>query len=122
MLTGLAIFVEGFFRLDCRGIDSGCTNDSWHASAHKMNNRFTVVATIAAPLILAFAFRRIPEWRGAWLPSLLAVPAALVLGVLFSGLGNGAAVRATSLTLFAWLVFLAVRLMRTANARQVQTE
>jgi Protein of unknown function (DUF998) len=121
MLTGLGIFVEGFFRLDCRGIDPGCTNDSWHASAHKMNNRFAVTA-IAAPLILAFAFRRIPEWRGAWLPSLLAVPAALVCGLLFSVLGNGASVRATSLTLFAWLAFLAVRLMRTANARQVQTE
>jgi len=121
MLTGLAIFVEGFLRLDCRGIDSGCTNDSWHASAHKINNRFGVAAIIA-PLILAFAFRRIPEWRGAWLPSLAAVPAALVVGVLFSVLGNGAAVRATSLTLFAWLVFLAVRLMRTANARQAQTE
>ncbi len=63
MLTGLVVFLEGFFRLDCRGIDSGCTNESWHASAHKMNNRFTVAATIAAPLILAFAFRRIPEWR-----------------------------------------------------------
>ncbi len=122
MLTGLVVFLEGFFRLDCRGIDPGCTNESWHSSAHKMNNRFTVAATIAAPLILAFAFRRIPEWRGAWLPSLAAVPAALVLGVLFSVLGNGASVRATSLTLFAWLVFLAVRLMRTANARQVQTE
>jgi hypothetical membrane protein len=121
MLTGLGAFVEGFFRLDCRGIDPGCTNDSWHSSAHKMNNRFAVTA-IAAPLILAFAFRRIPEWRGAWLPSLLAVPAALVCGVLFSVLGNGASVRATSLTLFAWLAFLAVRLMRTANARQVQTE
>jgi hypothetical membrane protein len=121
MLTGLGIFAEGFFRLDCRGIDPGCTNDSWHSSAHKMNNRFAVTA-IAAPLILAFAFRRIPEWRGAWLPSLLAVPAALACGVLFSVLGNGASVRATSLTLFAWLVFLAVRLMRTANARQVQTE
>jgi hypothetical protein len=121
MLTGLAAFLEGFFRLDCRGIDPGCTNESWHSSAHKMNNRFTV-ATIAAPLILAFAFRRIPAWRGAWLPSLAAVPAALVLGVLFSVLGNGASVRATSLTLFAWLVFLAVRLLRTATARQVQTE
>jgi hypothetical protein len=122
MLTALGVFLEGFFRLDCRGIDAGCTNESWHASAHKMNSRFYAAATIAAPLILAFAFRRIPEWRGAWLPSLLAVPAALVLGVLFSGLGNGASVRATNLTLFAWLVFLAVRLMRTANARQVQTE
>ena len=121
MFTGLAAFLEGFFRLDCRGIDAGCTNESWHSSAHKMNNRFSVTA-IAAPLILAFAFRRIPQWRGAWLLSLLVVPAALVCGLLFSVLGNGASVRATSLTLLAWLAFLAVRLMRTANARQVQTE
>jgi hypothetical membrane protein len=122
ILTGLGAFLDGIFRLDCRGIDPGCTNDSWHASAHKMNNRFTVAATIAAPLILAFAFRRIPEWRSAWLPTLAAVPAAIVCGVLFSTLGDGAAVRATTLTWFAWLVFLAVRLMRTAGARQVQTE
>jgi Protein of unknown function (DUF998) len=122
MLTGLGIFLEGFLRLDCRGIDRGCTNESWHSSAHKMNNRFTVAASIAAPLILAFAFRRIPEWRGAWLPSLLAVPASLVCGLLFSVLGNGASVRASSLTLIAWYVFLAVWLIRTANARQVQTE
>jgi hypothetical membrane protein len=122
MFTGLVVFLEGFFRLDCRGIDPGCTNDSWHASAHKMNGRFLVAATIAAPLILAFAFRRIPEWRGAWLPSLLVVPASIVCGVLFSVLGNGASTRAASLTLFAWFVFLAVRLLRTADARQVQTE
>ena len=122
MLTGLGIFVTGFFRLDCRGIDPGCTNDSWNSAAHKMNNRFLVVVTFAAPLILAFAFRRIPEWRGAWLPSLLVLPASIVCGVLFSALGNGASQRAANLTLFAWLVFLAVRLIRTANARQVQTE
>jgi hypothetical protein len=122
MLTGLGVFLEGFFRLDCRGIDAGCTNESWHASAHKMNGRFYAAATLAAPLILAFAFRRIPEWRGAWLPSLLVVPASIVCGVLFSVLGNGAGVRASGLVWFAWLAFLAVRLMRTANARQVQTE
>jgi Protein of unknown function (DUF998) len=122
MLTGLGVFLEGFFRLDCRGIDAGCTNESWHSSAHKMNGRFYAAATIAAPLILAFAFRRIPLWRGAWLLSLLVVPTALVCGLLFSGLGDGAGVRASGLTWFAWLVFLAARLMRTANARQVQTE
>jgi hypothetical protein len=87
-----------------------------------MNNRFLVAVAFAAPLILAFAFRRIPQWRGAWLPSLLAVPAALVCSVLFSVLGDGAAQRAGNLTLFAWFVFLAVRLIRTANGRQVQTE
>ena len=93
-----------------------------NSSAHKMNNRFTIAATIAAPLILALAFRRIPAWRGAWLPTLAAIPVAIVCGVLFSLLGDGAAVRATSLTWFAWVVFVAVRLMRTANARQVQRE
>jgi hypothetical protein len=122
MLTGLAIFVDGFFRLDCRGIDSGCTNESWHSAAHKMNNGFLVAVAFAAPLILAFAFRRIPEWRGAWLPSLLLLPASIVCGVLFSVLGDGASQRAANLTLFAWLAFLGVRLLRTANGRQVQTE
>src|SRR6266508_2666401 len=122
ILAGLSFFLTGFFRLDCRGIDSGCTNDPWHSSAHKMNNRFLVAVTFAAPLILAFAFRRIPEWRGAWLPSLLVLPASIVWGVLFSVLGDGASQRAANLTLFAWLAFLCVRLLRTANARQVQTE
>jgi hypothetical membrane protein len=117
MLTGLTVFLDGIFRLDCRGIDRGCTNDSWHAEAHKMNNRFAVAATIAAPLILAFAFRRIPEWRSAWLPSLLAVPAAIVCGVLFSILGDGASVRATTLTWFVWVVYVAVRLLRAGSAR-----
>src|ERR687897_485371 len=101
-LTGILIISFGL------GLDTGCTNDSWHSSAHKMNNRFTVAATIAAPFILAFAFRRIPEWRGAWLPTLAAIPVAIVCGVLFSGLGDGAAVRATTATWFVWLAFLAV--------------
>jgi hypothetical protein len=122
MLTGLGLFVDGFLRLDCRAIDPGCANESWHSSAHKMNSGFLVAVTFAAPLILAFGFRRIPEWRGAWLPSLLVLPAGIVCGVLFSVLGDGASQRAGNLTVIAWLVFLAVRLIRTANARQVQTE
>ncbi len=112
MLTGLGAFLDGLFRLDCRGIDRNCTNDSWHSSAHKIETRFTVAATIAAPLILAFAFRRIPEWRDVWLPTLLAVPASIVCGVVFSVLGGGAAVRATTVTWFIWLAFLGLRLMR----------
>src|SRR5262249_39991056 len=115
MLFGLGWFLEGFFRLDCRAIDPGCTNDSWHSSAHKMVNRFLLVG-FAANLILAFAFRRIPAWRGAWLPSLLVLPAGIVCGVLFSVLGDGASQRAGNLTVFAWFAFLGVRLMRTANA------
>ena len=83
MVTGAGVFFDGVFRLDCRGIDRGCTNDSWHASAHKMETRITVAAILLAPLILAFAFRRIARWRGAWLPTLAAVPASIVMGVVF---------------------------------------
>jgi Protein of unknown function (DUF998) len=119
ILGGLSLFLEGFFRLDCRGIDSGCTNDSWHSSAHKMDNRFLFVF-FAAALILAFAFRRIPEWRSLWLPSLLAVPVLLAVSVLFSVIGDGAAQRAANITLFLWVVLAAWRLLRLADGRTVR--
>ena len=112
MLTGVGVFFDGLFRLDCRGIDRGCTNDSWHASAHKMETRITVAATLLAPLILAFAFRRAARWRDAWLPTLAAIPAAIVIGVAFSAVGDGAGVRATTATWFAWVAFVSVRLIR----------
>jgi hypothetical protein len=96
--------------------------NSWHASAHKMNNRFAVAATLAAPLILAFAFRRTPVWRGAWLPSLAAVPASIACGVVFSVLGDGAAVRVTTLTWFVWLTILALYSLRVSAAHRVQIE
>jgi hypothetical membrane protein len=118
VLAGIGAFLDGIFRLDCRGIDTGCTNDSWHASAHKLETRFTVAATFAAPLVLAFAFRRLPAWYRTWLPTLLAVPAAIVVGVIFSLLGDGAATRATTTTWFVWLAFISVRLRdATASAR-----
>jgi hypothetical protein len=115
MLTGIGVFFDGVFRLDCRGIDLGCTNDSWHSSAHKMETRITVAATLLAPPILAFAFRRAPAWRDAWLPTLAAIPASIVVGIVFSVLGDGAAVRATTATWFVWLAFVAVRLIRATT-------
>jgi hypothetical protein len=121
MLTGLGVFFDGVFRLDCRGIDRGCTNDSWHASAHKMETRITVVAIFLAPLILAFAFRRAARWRDAWLPTIAAVPAAIVIGVVFSAVGDGAAVRATTATWFAWVAFVSVRLIRATTPHHAHT-
>ena len=94
LVAGAGVVLDGFFHLDCRGIDTGCTNDSWHSHAHKIESSITSVATLAAPLILAFAFRRIPASRDSWLPSLLTVPAIIVANIVFSALGNGAATRA----------------------------
>ena len=78
VVAGLGSFLDGFFRLDCQGIDPGCVNDSWHSAAHRWESRFTVAATLLAPLVLALAFRRLPGWRSAWLPCLLALPALLL--------------------------------------------
>src|SRR5918994_3576998 len=120
ILGGLTQFLTGFFPLDCRGIDPGCTNDSWHSSAHKMNNRFEVAVTFAAPFILAFAFRRLPQWRDLWLPTLLFVPVSVAVGVLFSGIGDGASQRAGNITVFLWIALLAWRLLRLADGRTVR--
>ena len=40
---------------------------AWAFYAHKIESGITGAATIAAPLILALAFRRIPAWRDSWL-------------------------------------------------------
>jgi uncharacterized protein DUF998 len=112
VVAGLGALLDGFFRLDCQGIDVGCENESWHADAHKIEGRFTTAGIVAAPIILAFAFRRLPEWRDTWIPTLAAIPASLAAGVLFSGLGDGAATRATTAAWFVWLAFVAFQLLR----------
>ena len=56
--------------------------------AHKIESGITGVATLATPLILALAFRRIPAWRDSWLPSLIAVSAIILANIVFSAVGN----------------------------------
>jgi hypothetical protein len=70
--------------------------------------------------VLAFAFRRLPQWRDLWLPTLLTVPLSAAVGVVVSGIGNGASVRASSIIVFLWLGLLAWRLMRLADGRTVR--
>jgi hypothetical protein len=120
-VVAMGVFLGGFFRLDCQGIDTGCENDSWHSAAHRMETRVTTAATILAPLVLAFAFRRLPEWRDTWIPTLAAIPASVAAGVLFSGLGDGAATRATTVVWLLWLAFVAFQLLRKGERSDVQT-
>jgi len=70
---------------------------------------------LLAPIILAFAFRRIAGWRDTWLPTLAAIPASIVVGILFSALGDGAATRATTLTWTLWAAFVGFRLLQKTS-------
>ena len=108
---GVGTFLDGIFRLDCQGIDAGCSNDSWHSHAHKIESALTVGAAFLALLALAFAFRRLADWRGAWLPMLAALPAVFAANVFFSPFGAGAATRAGSVVVFAAIAFLGLRLL-----------
>ena len=113
---GLGRFLEGFLRLDCRGIDSGCENTSWQADGHRIESGISAALFFVAPVLLAFAFRRLPEWRDLWLPTLLAVPFVIAASVVFSIIGDGAATRAGSIAWFAWLALVALRLLRVARS------
>jgi Protein of unknown function (DUF998) len=113
LLVGVGVALDGLFRLDCQGIDTNCQNDSWHSDAHKMEGGFTTAFTLLAPIILAFA-----GWRDTWLPTLAAIPASIVIGILISGLGEGAATRATTLTWTLWAAFVGFRLLQKTSRPQ----
>ena len=116
-ILGVTRFLEGFLRLDCGGMDDVCENTSWQSEAHKIESGIASALLFLVPPVLAFAFRRLPEWRDLWLPTLLAVPVLVAISILFSVIGDGAAGRAGSITWFLWLGLLAWRLLRLADKR-----
>jgi Protein of unknown function (DUF998) len=113
---GVCRFLEGFFRLDCRGMDGGCENTSWQADAHGIESGITAALFFLVPPVLAIAFRRLPEWRDLWLPTLLAVALVIATGILFGAVGEGAATRTASIVWFLWLALVAFRLLRIASS------
>ena len=115
-LAGFGLFLEGFFPLDCQGIDAGCENTSWQSEGHRWVSRFNAGFLFLAPIVLAFAFRRSETLRDTWLPTLLVVPAFLAVSILFSAFGDGAATRAGALVWVAWVGFVALRLLQKSRA------
>lgn len=114
-LQGVGLFLEGFFPLDCQPIDAGCENTSWQSEGHRWVSRVTAVFLFAAPLVLAFAFRRNPRWRDAWLPTLAAIPVFFAASIVFSAFGSGAATRGGAVAWFVWLGFVAFQLLRKSE-------
>jgi hypothetical protein len=115
--SGIGLFLDGIFRLDCQGIDAHCVDDSWHSDAHKIESGFTAAATLLALLLTAAAFQRVPEWHKHWRAMAITLPALFIASALFSSLGDGAATRAGSVVLSIAFAFVGYRLLRSTNAR-----
>ncbi len=115
VVAGTGLLLDGLFRLDCQGIDAACDNTSWHSSAHKVESGITAAAILLTPFVLAFAFRRLPDWRSAWIPSLLATPAVILASGVLGAVGPGAATRAGSVVWFLWVGFVGLQLLELAE-------
>jgi hypothetical protein len=108
VVTGIGMFLDGIFRLDCQAIDEGCVNDSWHAHAHKVESAITATAIFATLILLPFVLRRMGAVR--WKPMLAAVPLLLAANIAFSVLGDGAATRAGTVIVFFALAYVGLQL------------
>ena len=115
---GVCFFLDGFLRLDCQPIDAGCSNDSWHSHAHKINSGILAGLSFVSVLLLALAFRRLPRWRDSWLPLLATIPASFIAGLAFSSLGSGAAQRAANVGALVAIVIIAFGLLQHADEAQ----
>ena len=109
------MFLDGLFRLDCQGIDAGCDNTSWHSSAHKIESGITAAALLLTPLVLAFAFRRLPVWRAPMAPDALRDSRLIAASAVSSAYGPGVATRVASAVWFLWLALVAFHLLRTSG-------
>ncbi len=71
-VNGVGTFLDGILREDCSPRLASCKaldasqGFSWHHQAHDIETLFTALAAIAAPFLLAVAFRRVPAWSRFW--------------------------------------------------------
>jgi len=95
-----------------------CACECDESLVHAASIPRTGAATLIAPVILAFAFRRIPAWRDSWLPSLATIPVTLVAGIAFSLIGDGAATRVATVIVVGWMAFVSIRLLQKSDVEQ----
>jgi hypothetical membrane protein len=122
-LVGLDDVSVALFRLDCRRVDTGCTDEirtaSWHAQVHEVVGFLAVVATVLALLALAHRFRRLERWadlaRPAVVLAALFLAAMLVYAWRESRPGGGIAQRLAVLLVVAFFAALVRRVLALSS-------
>jgi hypothetical protein len=86
-VAGAAALAAGLFRRDHLLLTGpGFTGESWHNQVHDVVSGVAYAAMIAAPLVLAHAFRRDPDWAGLCRPlRVLALASAAALALFAAG-------------------------------------
>jgi len=127
VIGGLGIIVAGLARTDCRIRFPACearfkSGDlSWHAVIHEIAGLVLSLTLIAAPLVLARAFRGNESWRDLRAYSITTgVVAVLLMVMLYSGLVSAwsdALQRVFVTVLLLWIVTSGARLIRLSRLR-----
>jgi hypothetical protein len=117
--AGVCIFLTGFLRLDCREIDAGCGNSSWHAQSHLALAALTALVLVLAPFVVARGLKLTQNWRDLWVPTLAFAIGTVVAGVAGSAVGGGLGSLLAALVWFTWVAMLAVRMLRPTRAEGV---
>ena len=120
-ILGVPGFSKAFSGLTVAAWTTSARTSSWQSEGHRIESGIASALFFLVPPLLAFAFRRLLQWRDLWLPTLLALPVVVGASIVFSIIGDGAAVRAASITWFLWLGLLAWRLLRIADSAQAVT-
>jgi hypothetical protein len=130
ILVGVSVIVAGLARNDCRSRLEACAERieagdvSWHDATHNGASLLGFVFFVAAPLVLARAFRRDESWRDLRAYSIatgLVGLAALIL--LFSGVAEswtGVVQRVLVTVLLLWVAVLGARLTRLSRVRPAE--
>jgi hypothetical membrane protein len=123
LIAGVGIAVAGLARNDCSSELTACADRvdagdvSWHHMVHDTVSLVIFLALVAAPLVLARAFRRDEHWQNLRGYSIVTGLVGFVLLVLFvteaAGSWNGLLQRAFVSVPFLWIAVLGFRLTQT---------
>jgi Protein of unknown function (DUF998) len=118
-VVGVGFFLTGFFTLDCREIDAGCSERSmsWQANTHVTVALVILLALGLSPFVLARALKFLPRWRDLRITTFAFGVGTIVVTIAVSAVvGEGLGQYAAVIAWFAWITILSLRMLRLARS------
>jgi len=126
-VVGLGSVIDGVLREDCAlSTSEACQrlqDDpglSWHHQVHDIESVIVVAALLAAPFVLAKAFRQFDAFRGlrgySLATGVAAVAATVAYLPLYGDPGGGIAQRVLILISMAWIAVISISMLRWSRA------